>query len=123
MERLASLSRSGALPCWPQLPLVPAGINFFSPFSALDFRLTKDIRLGERWRLSLIGDAFNIFISTNVRGSSKNSYSGRNITIGSDFYNAQSVAGGFFGSGGPRAFQFAARLNSSEQMPSAGPLS
>jgi Carboxypeptidase regulatory-like domain len=94
----------------PQLPLVPGGINFFSPFSALDFRLTKNIRLGERWNLALIGEAFNIFNSTNVRGQSKNSYSGRNVTIGPDFYQAQSVAGGFFGSGGPRAFQFAARL-------------
>lgn len=95
----------------PALPLVPGGINFFSPFSSLDFRLTKDIHLGERMRLSLIGEAFNIFNFTNVRGFSKNSYSGRSIAIGPDFYAAQSVAGGFFGSGGPRAFQFAARFN------------
>jgi hypothetical protein len=68
----------------------------------------------------LIGEAFNIFNSTNVRGSSKNSYSGRNITIGSDFYKAQSVAGGFFGSGGPRAFQLQRDSISSEQMPRLG---
>jgi hypothetical protein len=106
---------------------VPSGINFFSPFSSLDFRLTKDIRLGERLRLSLIGEAFNIFNATNVRGFSKNSYSGRNISLvplgtnqvtpsnpqGNDitFFSATSTAGGFFGSGGPRAFQFAARLD------------
>jgi hypothetical protein len=101
---------------------VPAGINFFSPFSALDFRLTKGIRLGERMHLSLIGEAFNIFNFTNVRGFSKNSFSGRNISISPDpgpifnhvqanFYSPASVAGGFFGSGGPRAFQFAARLD------------
>jgi Carboxypeptidase regulatory-like domain/TonB dependent receptor-like, beta-barrel len=95
----------------PPLPLVPAGVNFFSPFSSLDFRLTKDVHLGERLRLSLIGEAFNIFNFTNVRGFSKNSYSGRSIAIGPDFYAAQGVAGGFFGSGGPRAFQFAARFN------------
>jgi Carboxypeptidase regulatory-like domain/TonB dependent receptor len=99
---------------------VPAGINFFSPFSSLDFRLTKEIRLGERMRLSLIGEAFNIFNFTNVRGTSRNSYAGRNIAISpdtptdhiqTDFYNPVSVAGGFFGAGGPRAFQFAARFS------------
>jgi hypothetical protein len=68
---------------------VPGGINFFSPFSSLDFRLTKDIRLGERIRLSLIGEAFNAFNFTNVRGLSKKSYSGRSIAIGPDFYTAQ----------------------------------
>jgi hypothetical protein len=95
----------------PTVPLVPGGVNFFSPFSSLDFRLSKDIRLGERTHLSLIGEAFNIFNFTNVHGVSKNSYSGRTTAIGPDFYSGQSVAGGFFGSGGPRAFQFAARLD------------
>ena len=106
----------------PDLRTVPGGINFYSPFSSLDFRLTKDIHFGERMRLSLIGEAFNIFNFTNVRGLSKNSYSGRNISISpvsaapggniqSDFYTPASVAGGFFGSGGPRAFQFAARFS------------
>jgi hypothetical protein len=85
--------------------------------------LTKDIRLNEHMGLSLIGEAFNIFNFTNVRGLSKNSYSGHNISISAvdhsttdgliqrDFYRSESVAGGFFGSGGARAFQFAARFS------------
>jgi hypothetical protein len=37
---------------WPggTLEHVPAGINFFSPFSSLDFRLKKDFALKERAR-------------------------------------------------------------------------
>ena len=88
-------------------------------------RLKKDIRLSDHGRLSLIGEAFNLFNETNIRGSSNANYSGRNISIGpfqaaqngqpaqtvqANFYQPVSTAGGFFGSGGPRAFQFAARV-------------
>jgi len=105
---------------------VPAGKSFFSPFSSLDLRLKKDIRVGDRVYLSLIGEGFNVFNQTNIRGASNANYSGRSISIGpyqaaqngqsaqtvqSNFYSPVSTAGGFFGSGGPRAFQFAARIN------------
>lgn len=120
-----------AFPCLAggQLQTVPNGINFFSPFSSLDLRLKKEINFGERVKLSLIGEGFNMFNETNIRGSSAASFSGRNITISpyvaaqpgpppvpaqtvqTNFYSAVSTAGGFFGSGGPRAFQFAARLD------------
>jgi hypothetical protein len=112
-----------AFPCHagPQLAEVPAGINFSSPFSSLDFRLSKGIRLGERVRLNLIGEAFNIFNATNVRGTTKANFAGRNVTLNPTsptnpdpnalFYAPLSIAGGFFGSGGARAFQFAARIS------------
>jgi len=97
---------------------VPGGVNFFSPFSSLDLRLRKDIRLRETLTLSLIGESFNLFNQVNVRGTNNANFAGRNISISpaatlavqTDFYRADTVAGGFFGSGGPRAFQFAARL-------------
>ena len=118
----------GAYPCLAGGPLqnVPANINFFSPFSSLDFRLKKDFSLGEKATLSLVAESFNIFNETNIRGTTNNNYAGRNLSIGpyqpaqngqpaqsvqSNFFSAVSTAGGFFGSGGPRAFQFAARLS------------
>jgi hypothetical protein len=130
----AVINRWNALPPCPAaypclaggtLQSVPSGINFYSPFSSLDLRLKKDFRLGEHAALSLIGEGFNMFNETNIRGSSNANYAGRNISIGpyqaaqngqpaqtvqTNFYSAVSTAGGFFGSGGPRAFQFAARI-------------
>jgi len=110
----------GAYPCNAGGPIshVSAGINFFSPFSSLDLRLRKDIRFKDKLTLSLLGEGFNLFNEVNVRGTSNANYAGRNISIGSsasapvqtNFYQADTIAGGFFGSGGPRAFQFAARL-------------
>jgi hypothetical protein len=134
----AVINRWNSLPACPAaypclaggtLQTVPTGINFFSPFSSLDLRLKKDIHLGEHTTLSLIGEGFNLFNETNIRGSSAANFSGRNISIGpyqpaqagppavpaqavqQNFYSAVSTAGGFFGSGGPRAFQFAARFD------------
>lgn len=118
----------GSFPCLAggQLEHVPSGIDFSSPFSSLDLRLRKDISLGEHATLSLIGEGFNMFNETNILGKTNTNYSGRNISIGpfqpaqngqpaqaiqENFYSAVSTAGGFFGSGGPRAFQFATRLD------------
>ena len=110
----------GAYPCNAGGPIanVPANINFFSPFSSLDLRLRKDIPLREGLSLSLIGEGFNLLNEVNIRGSNNANFAGRNISIGpqsasavqTNFYQADTTAGGFFGSGGPRAFQFAARL-------------
>jgi len=68
---------------------------------------------------------FNLFNVTNVLGVSKSNYSGfANVLVrdsndptnagylrSSSFGQPVSTAGGVFGSGGPRAFQFAARVN------------
>ncbi len=130
----AVIDRWNALPACPAaypclaggtLEHVPGGINFFSPFSSLDLRARKDFRIGEHAMVSLMGEGFNLFNETNIRGSTNTNFSGRNISIGpfqpaqngepaqtvqQNFYSAVSTAGGFFGSGGPRAFQFVTRI-------------
>jgi hypothetical protein len=111
----------GAYPCQAGGPIaiVPSGINFSSPFSSFDLRLRKKIQFGEHLSLSLMGEGFNLANQVNIRGSDTANFSGRNISIGpyqastpvqTNFFSPASVAGGFFGSGGPRAFQFAARI-------------
>jgi hypothetical protein len=111
----------GAFPCnsGGAIAHVPGGINFFSPFSSFDLRLKKEFRIADRTTLSLMGEGFNMFNEVNVRGTNKENFSGRNIsispvtgsaTVQTNFYQPDTIAGGFFGSGGPRAFQFAMRV-------------
>jgi hypothetical protein len=115
-------------PCNAGGPLenVPDGISFSSPFNSVDLRLMKDIAIRERYHVDLMAEAFNLFNSVNIRGFTNTSYSGRNISLvpvgtnqrgpgnpnGLDttFFQPVNTAGGFFGSGGPRAFQFAVRF-------------
>ncbi|HZY74185.1 MAG TPA: TonB-dependent receptor, partial [Edaphobacter sp.] len=116
-----------AFPCLAggKIQHVPAGMNFSSPFSSFDMRLKKVFSLRDTISLALSGECFNLFNETNIRGTSNTNYSGRNISISpvqpaqdgqpaqlvqTNFFAPVSTAGGFFGSGGPRAFQFAARI-------------
>ena len=128
----AAIDRWNALPSCPvaagecnqggALAHVPANVNYFSPFSSLDLRLQKAFTLHEGVALKLVGEGFNLFNEVNVRGTTNANFAGRDISIASassfqtadpvqaNFFKPVSTAGGFFGSGGPRAFQFAARL-------------
>ena len=101
------------------LPLVSDSARFSDSFNSLDFRLSRDFAFGDRLHLEALGEAFNIFNITNVLGSSNLNYSGfantlspdsNNPNLSSSFGKPVSTAGGVFGSGGPRAFQFAMRL-------------
>ncbi len=102
------------------LPQVSDRARFNDSFSALDFRLDRTISFGDRCTLDLIGEAFNIFNVTNILGVSNLNYSGfantlspdrNDPTLSSSFGRPVSTAGGVFGSGGPRAFQFAAKFS------------
>lgn len=106
------------------LPLVRDDLKLGDKFSSLDLRVSKVIRIGERWRIEPIAEVFNLFNVTNVLGVSNVNYSGfSNVLVpdsndpsspgflrSSSFGQPVTTAGGVFGSGGPRAFQFAARV-------------
>jgi hypothetical protein len=101
------------------LPQVDSHAHFNDSFNSLDFRLDRTFQFGERWSADLIGEAFNIFNVTNILGVSNLNYSGfantltpdpNNPGFSSSFGKPVSNAGGVFGSGGPRAFQLAARI-------------
>ena len=94
------------------LPLVRDDLKLGDNFSSLDVRVSKVFRLGERWTVEPIAEVFNLFNVTNVLGVSNVNYSGfNNVLVNSaSFGQAVTTAGGVFGAGGPRAFQFAARV-------------
>jgi hypothetical protein len=93
--------------------------TFGDPFNSLDLRLIKRLEITERQNLKFIAEVFNVFNITNIRGFFNTNYSGFNNVIStvdpakpgvlSPVGKPISTAGGFFGSGGPRAFQFAVR--------------
>jgi len=99
--------------------------RFSDSFSSVDLRLAKIFKLGERVTLEPMVEVFNVFNVTNVLGFSKSNYSGfSNVLVrdsndpssagflrSSSFGKPVTTAGGVFGSGGPRAFQFAARVS------------
>jgi hypothetical protein len=72
-------------------------------FMTQDVRLTKRLRLRSTTHLALIAEGFNVFNVSNLTG-----YSG---VLNQPGYGQPSArVGHVFGTGGPRAFQFAARL-------------
>jgi hypothetical protein len=93
-------------PLGHSIPAIALPSNFAFPrsFNSQDLRITKAFRLhGDRWRLAVFGECFNVFNIANLT-----------------FYNEVLNAPGFgepsqrtsniFGTGGPRAFQLGSRL-------------
>jgi hypothetical protein len=83
---------------------LPANYAFGDNLHSLDLRLTRIFKFGERSRMSLIGEVFNLYNKANLTG-----YSG-DLTSAA-FGQPTSRATQVFGSGGPRAFQLALRAN------------
>ena len=106
------------------LPFVSDDARFNDSFNSLDLRLSRKFSFNDRMSLEPIVEVFNLLNITNVLGVSNVNYSGfSNVLIrdsnnfadpgflrSSSFGRPVTTAGGVFGSGGPRAFQFAARF-------------
>lgn len=107
-----------------RLPLVRDDAQFNDDFSSFDLRVSKSFKLGEKARIEPMVEVFNLFNITNILGVSNVNSSGfSNVLIrdssdptnagflrSSSFGRPVTAAGGVFGSGGPRAFQFAVRF-------------
>lgn len=120
---LTRLNEAGGVGGQP-LPLVAPDARFSDSFNSFDLRVARPVRLGERLTFEPIVEVFNLFNVTNVLGVSNVNYSGYANALVRDSQDSSSpgflrsssfgrpvtTAGGVFGSGGPRAFQFAARL-------------
>jgi hypothetical protein len=75
-----------------------------------DIRLTKTIGFSERVKLDLIGEVFNVFNIANLTTGGSTAF-----TLNAEGDNSNPIAPSerttsVFGTGGPRAFQFAAKL-------------
>jgi len=99
---------------YPKIAL-PANYELGDVFSSQDVRVTKTFRFQEKVDLRLIGEVFNIFNVSNVANFNFNLV-GTALPSGAvlpndAFGKPNQRVGQTFGSGGPRAFQFAARLS------------
>jgi carboxypeptidase family protein len=83
---------------------LPSKFEFGDAFLTQDLRLSRDFIWRERWRMTLIGEAFNLFNIGNLSGRSGNLFS-------HGFGRPTGRVTQVFGSGGPRAFQVAARVS------------
>jgi hypothetical protein len=82
---------------------LPLSISQGDSLITQDLRTTRRIDLGESGRLLLIGEVFNLFNVSNLSGYS-------NVLNQMNYGQPSARAAQVFGSGGPRAFQVAARL-------------
>ncbi|MCI0661426.1 MAG: TonB-dependent receptor plug domain-containing protein [Acidobacteria bacterium] len=83
--------------------LLPDQFDSGDTFFSQDLRLKRLVRFSEKYQLSLIGEVFNLFNISNLGGYDSGLASGR-------YGQPSNRVGQVFGSGGPRAFQFAARF-------------
>jgi hypothetical protein len=93
--------------------ILPDKFSNGDPFFSQDVRLTRIIAIREKVRLSLIAEAFNVFNIANLTGYSGtlNSLVAAGQPQSLNFGQPGDRVNQIFGTGGPRAYQFAARLS------------
>lgn len=84
---------------------LPNQLAFSDRFFSMDFRLGKIVRFHERYELNVFAEVFNALNVANLMGF------GTNVLDSSSFAQPARRVGQVFGGGGPRAFQFGARLS------------
>ena len=83
--------------------VMPGKISAGDSFISQDVRLTKKFNIKEKVTLSLIGEVFNLFNVANLTGYSS-------VLNQPNYAQPSARAGQAFGTGGPRAFQVASRV-------------
>ena len=89
------------------IPLItlPQQYEFGDPLLTDDLRLSRNFQIRDRVQITIIGEVFNLFNIANLSGRSNN------VLVTSGFGQPKTRASQVFGSGGPRAFQFGARIS------------
>jgi hypothetical protein len=118
----AQLAAIGAV--IPTLALAPPGQVHIDSFWTTDFRLSKVIKVGERFRIEPSADLFNVFNKQNfdppvgpasgagpLIGQLNGAPGSVNGTLQGQRINKYGLGGGSFSPGIPRAFQFGIRVN------------
>lgn len=85
---------------------LPSHYNLGHNFTSQDLRVSKSFRFAERYELKIIAEGFNIL---NIGNLTLDSFDLSSPTFGQP--QQRLLNGSTFGSGGPRAFQFAGRFS------------
>jgi len=87
-------------------PFVTLPENFSTGhvFNSQDLRVTKFIKLSERWQWQVFGEVFNLFNTANLSGYENN-------LLAPGFGQPTARFSSIFGTGGPRSFQLGTRIS------------
>jgi len=83
---------------------LPQNFSTGHVFNSQDVRVTKFIKLGERFQWQVFGEVYNLLNTANLSGYSDN-------LLAPDFGQPTARFSSIFGTGGPRSFQLGSRIS------------